>query len=342
MPFLQTSQDRASFLILVLGAGILVALVPFLSGLMGAAVLYVIFVRPYRRLAMSVKPGFAAAMILITAVLLVALPVVWLVGLLIAEAPEALSRLQSSSQYARIGQMRIGSVQVGAEIAKASGTIVSWASSRLFAFVGGATSAILNLVIALFGFYYLLRSGGKLWATFRDYIPFSPHTAGALRDSFFSVTEATLLGTVLVAIVQGAIVGAGISLTGLPNPLFWGTVTAFASILPVLGSGLVWLPAAIILLVQGNYGGAIVMLVMGGGIASNIDNLIRPLVYKRVSNIHPMITIVGAFAGIRYFGLLGLLLGPLAIAYLFELLRFYRQDYSLPAADAPMWSTSTS
>jgi len=68
--------------------------------------------------------------------------------------------------------------------------------------------------------------------------------------------------------------------------------------------------------------------VISAGVAGNVDNLIRPYVYKRVSNIHPMITLVGAFAGVRYFGLLGLILGPLAIAYLFELLRFYREEYS--------------
>jgi predicted PurR-regulated permease PerM len=331
MPFLQTPQDRAGFLILMLAAGILVALVPFVSGLMGAAVLYVIFVRPYRSLAQRVKPGFAAAMVLIAAILLIALPFAWLVGLLITQAPEAVTSLQNNLLFARIGQFRIGDVQVGAEIAKASGTIVSWLSTKLFAFVGGATSAILNLVIALFGLYYLLRTGGKLWASFRNYIPFSAHTSAALRERFFSVTEAMLLGTVLVAVAQGVVVGVGFSLAGLPNPIFWGTATAFASILPVFGSGLVWFPAVITLLVQREYGSAVVMLAMGAGIASNIDNVIRPLVYKRISNIHPMITIVGAFAGIRYFGLLGLLLGPLAIAFLFELLRFYRQDYSLPA-----------
>jgi predicted PurR-regulated permease PerM len=66
---------------------------------------------------------------------------------------------------------------------------------------------------------------------------------------------------------------------------------------------------------------------ISAGIAGNVDSLIRPLVYKRISNIHPMITLVGAFAGVRYFGLLGLILGPLGIAYLFELLRFYREEY---------------
>ena len=95
----------------------------------------------------------------------------------------------------------------------------------------------------------------------------------------------------------------------------------------VLGTALVWGPATLVLLVQNRYGAAITMLVIGAGIASNIDNLVRPLIYRRVSNIHPMITLVGAFAGVKYFGLLGVLLGPLAIAYLFELLNFYRQEY---------------
>ena len=154
-----------------------------------------------------------------------------------------------------------------------------------------------------------------------------------MRDRFFGVTQATLLGTALISLVQGTLVGTGFWLVDLSNPLFWGTVTAFASILPVLGSGLVWLPAVVILVSQGRYGAAAVMLVIGAGIASNVDNVIRPLVYRRVSNIHPMITLVGAFAGVRYFGLLGLLLGPLAIAYLFELLRFYREEYGTPSEE---------
>ncbi len=78
---------------------------------------------------------------------------------------------------------------------------------------------------------------------------------------------------------------------------------------------------------QSRYGPAALLVGIRAGIAGNVDSLIRPLVYKRISNIHPMITLVGAFAGVRYFGLLGLILGPLAIAYLFELLRFYREEY---------------
>jgi predicted PurR-regulated permease PerM len=339
MPFLQTPRDRAALLILALAVAIVLALSPFFSGLLGAAVLYVIFVNPYRRLERALRPGLAASITLGVALVIVALPLTWLITLVIDQAPEALRSIQASPLFARVGQLRIGNLQVGAELAKASGTLISGLSSQLFTFVGSATSAALNLVIAFFGLYYMLRSGGQMWAVSRDYIPFSARSSDALRDRFFGVTEATLLGTLLIAVIQGGLIGFGFWLVDLPNPLFWGTVTAFASILPVLGSALVWLPAVLVLLGQSRFGAAIVMAVIGGAIASNIDNLIRPLVYKRVSNIHPMVTLVGAFAGVRYFGLLGLLLGPLAIAYLFELLQFYREEYGA-RDDAPMPATA--
>jgi predicted PurR-regulated permease PerM len=336
MTLLQTPRDRAGLLILALGAAILVAIAPFLSGLLGAAVLYVIFVKPYRRLERSMRPGLAAAITLAAALVIVALPLGWLVGVVIAQAPDALRTLQSSAVFARVAELRIGSFQVGMELAKASGTIASWLSARVFSFVGSATSAVLNLVIAFFGLYYMLRSDRNTWDAIRPYIPFSPPTADALRERFYSVTQATLLGTMLIAAIQGSLVGIGFWIVGLPNPFFWGTVTAIASILPVLGTSLVWLPAVLVLLVQDRYGAAVTMLVIGAGIASNIDNLIRPLIYRRVSHIHPMITLVGAFAGVKYFGLLGVLLGPLAIAYLFALLQFYREEYGAGGqANAP-------
>jgi len=327
LTFLQTPRDRAGLLILVLAVAVLMAVAPFLSGLLGAAVLYVIFVKPYERLQRVMNPGLAAATTLTAALVIIALPLTWLISEVIGQAPDALRALQNSDAFARVAQLRVGEYQVGAEVAKASGTIASWLSPRIFSVVGGATSAVLNLVIAFFGLYYMLRSDGTTWSSIRQYIPFSAHTADALRDRFFNVTEATLLGTVLIAVIQGSLVGTGFWIVGLPNPFFWGTVTAFASILPVLGTSLVWLPAVLVLLVQDRYGAAITMLVIGAGIASNVDNLIRPLIYRRVSNIHPMITLVGAFAGVRYFGLLGVLLGPLGIAYLFELLKFYREEY---------------
>jgi predicted PurR-regulated permease PerM len=331
MALFQTPRDRAVALILLLAIGIALALTPFFTGLLGAAVLYVIFVHPYRWLARVMKPGFAAGVILIVALAVVALPITWLIALVVQEAPDALRRVQSSDLLARLSQLRGGQLDVGAQIAASSGTIVSWLSSHVVAFAGGAASAVLNFVIAFLGLFYLLLSAPQLWPQAREYIPFSTRTADALRDRFFAVTGATLLGTVLVAVAQGTLIGFAFWLVGFSNPLFWGVVAAFASVVPVIGSTLVWLPAALILLAQTRYGAAALLVAMSAGIAGNVDSVIRPAVYKRMSNIHPMITLVGAFAGVRLLGLLGLILGPLAIAYLFELLRFYREEYgSLP------------
>ena len=120
-------------------------------------------------------------------------------------------------------------------------------------------------------------------------------------------------------------------------------MAGFASILPVIGAGLVWLPGVLILLLQQKFGRAVVLVGISTLIAGNIDNVIRAIVYRRVSNIHPMITLVGAFAGVKYFGLLGVLLGPLAIEYFLELLRLYQKEYVQPriiAAPAPVGAST--
>jgi len=324
---LETPRDRAGLLILVLGVAILLALAPFLSGLLGAAILYVIFVGPYKRLARVMPSGLASAITLILAVILIALPLIWLVTILVDRVPDALKSIQSGLLFERLSALRLGRIDIGAQLAEASGAIVQWVSARALGFVGSAAGASLNMVIAFFGLYYMLGGGAALWSGFHGYVPFSEATADALRLHFYSVTQATLLGTIATAIAQGGLIGLAFLIVGLPDPLVWGSMAAFASILPVLGTGLVWMPAVLVLAFQERYGAMVIMLVIGWLLASNIDNLIRPMVYRRVSNIHPMVTLVGAFAGIKYFGLPGLLLGPLAIAYFFELMRFYKLEY---------------
>lgn len=335
MTFLASPRDRAGVLIVALGAAICIALWPFLSGLLGAGALYVLFVSPHRWLSRRLPAGWSAALTLVGALVVVAVPLAAMIGPVIDQAPGALRSIEELAAFARAHELRVGPIDVGAEVAKASGAAVSWLSTRLLAFVGNATAAALNLVIAFFGLYYLLRSGDTVWPSLRELIPFSEETSEALRERFLRVTEAMMVGTVVVAAVQGTLIGVGFAVVGLPAPVFWGIATAFVSILPVLGSALVWLPAVIVLAFQARYGAAVTLLLIGGLVASNLDNIIRPFVYRRVSDLHPMITLVGAFAGVKYFGLVGLLLGPLAIAYLFELVRFYRIEYGGMAGETP-------
>ena len=322
-----TPRNRAALAIALVVLLACVLLVPFVSGLFGALILYVIAIRPYRRLVKHIPAGVAAVALILGILALIIVPLVWLIAHLIDEAPAAVAAVQQSGLAAWLNQLRIGNAVVGEQITKATGTIVSWLSGQAFNLVGTAQSAVVNIMISLFGLYYLLNGPDGRWETVREYIPFSARTADTLRDRFVAVTEATVLGSGLVSVVQGAIIGLAFAMTGLPNPLFWGTVALLAAFLPLVGSSLVWVPAALFLVWQHRYGAATVMVVMGGGIAGNVDQVLRPLIYRRMTNIHPMITLVGALAGIHQFGPIGLLLGPLAIALVFELLRFFREEY---------------
>lgn len=318
---------RARVVILVLIVALAWACAPYLAGLLGAAVLGVVCAPAYRRLRGVLGGRTAALLLTVAAAVLIVAPVVWLVATAIEEAPGALQRAAASTTYARLRSFAIGPFDVGAQLTRAGNDLVARVSARALTLFGGITRATLNLLLALLGLYYLLRSEGGLWARVRPIIPFSRHGADALGQRFVRVTEATLLGILVTAVSQGLVVGLSFVAVGLPNALVWGVVTAMVSILPVLGSSLVWGPGVLVLAANGRYGAALALLLVGVIVASNIDNVLLPIVYRQVSGLHPMATLVGAFSGIELLGLPGLLLGPLAIAYALELIHLYEEEY---------------
>ena len=109
--------------------------------------------------------------------------------------------------------------------------------------------------------------------------------------------------------------------------MFWGVVTMVFAILPVVGSGLVWLPGALALILDHRAGPGALLALWGAVVVGNVDYVIRPRVFRRWANIHPLITLIGALAGVPFFGILGLLIGPLALSYFFELIKMYREEY---------------
>jgi predicted PurR-regulated permease PerM len=327
-----SARTRAGWAILALGIGILVALLPFAVGLFGAAVLYVVCAPVHRALTPRLGSRWAAALVLVGTLLLILVPGALLVTVAMDQASGVLRGMPASPAFERLAGLRVGSIDVGAQIMAASGTMLSWVSQQAFVVFGGLARTIINLVIAFFGLYYLLVARPGTWERARSYLPFSAESSDLLRARFHNVTEATLLGIALTALLQGSLIGATFRLLGLPNALFWGILTGLVSVLPVLGSAIVWLPGVLVLAFAERYGAAVGLALIGGVVASNLDNLVRLVVFKRVSDIHPMITLVGAFAGVKYMGLIGVLLGPLAITYFFELLRVYQDEHGHPAA----------
>jgi predicted PurR-regulated permease PerM len=327
MPFLDTKRQRAAWLILALGIALLYALWPFSSGLIGAPVLYVVFAPIQRELSRRMRPSLAAGIVVVLAIVLVVAPLVSVVGLIAGEAQDMATSIIRSPLLARLRELRIGPYQVGAQLEALGTGLVSWAGSSALGLIGTATRLGIQLTITFFGLFYLLVAPDQAWRAVRPYIPFTTRSAEILRERFKDVTISTLVGTGLTAAVQGFLVGIAFSVTGLSNATFWAVVTVIFAVLPVVGSGLVWGPGVAALAIDGRYGAAIGLALWGVLLVGNVDNVIRPVVFRRWARIHPFVTIIGAFGGIRYFGLLGLLIGPLAISYFFELIRMYRVEY---------------
>jgi predicted PurR-regulated permease PerM len=327
MAFLDTKRDRAAFLIFVLGIGLVWTLWPFSTGLIGAPVLYVVFAPVYRWLTRWVKPGIAAGLVVLLGIILVLGPGVSFVGVVAGEAQDIASGVIRSPLLTRLRELRIGPYDVGAQIETAGSRLVTWIGTSALGLIGTATRLGIQLTITFFGLYYLLLAPHSAWRQVQPFIPFSRQNAEILRERFRNVTISTLIGTGLTATVQGLLVGLAFWVTGIPNALFWGVVTIVLAILPVVGSGLVWGPGVAALAMEDHYGRAIGLALWGVIVVGNVDNIIRPMVFRRWAQIHPFITIIGAFAGIQYFGLLGLLIGPLAISYFFELIRMYRAEH---------------
>jgi len=327
MAFLDTNHQRAALVVLLLGFALAAALAPYVTGLIGIPVLYVIFAPAQRWLGARVQPALAATLVVLLGVFLVVVPGVSFAGLIVNEAQQIAGGVIQSPILGRLAQLRIGRTELGPELANLGRGIVGWLGTGAFSLVGTATRLSLNLLIAFFGLYYLLLRPRETWTAVRPYIPFSTANADKLQRRFHDVTISTLIGTGLTAVVQGALVAVGFALVGLPNAIFWGVVTVVVAILPVVGSGLVWGPGVLALVLDGRYGAAVGLALWGVLAVGGVDYVIRPMVFRRWAQVHPIVTLVGALAGVPYFGILGLLIGPLALSYFFELIRMYREEY---------------
>jgi predicted PurR-regulated permease PerM len=327
LAYLDTNHQRAALLLLLLGAALVFALAPFATGLLGIPVLFVIFQPIQARLARRIGPRRSAALVVMIALFVIVVPGVSFAGLVVTQAQEIASGVAQSPILASLARLRIGGVAVGPHLAELGSKVVEWLGNSALGLIGTAARLALNLTIALFGLYYLLLQPDVTWTAVSPYIPFSAETREKLRVRFRNVTTATVIGLGVTSALQGTLVGLGFWATGLPNALFWGVVAAVSSILPVIGSGLVWAVGALVLALDHRYVAAIGLAAWGMLVVGNVDHVVRPMIFRRWARIHPVTALVGALAGLPYFGILGLLIGPLALSYYFELSRLYREEY---------------
>jgi predicted PurR-regulated permease PerM len=271
-------------------------------------------------------------LVVLIGVLVIVLPLVGVIVLTANETPDMVASLLQSPFLDKLKTLRVGDFDVGPQLEQAGTQVLQWIAGNALPLLGGVTFTVLNLTFALFGLYFLVQAPRATWDAIRPYIPFSDANANRLQERFKAVTMSTLIGTGLAAAAQGLLIALGFMLVGIPNAWFWGVVTVVFAILPVIGSGAIYVPAVIGLVMAERMGAALFLAAYGTLVVANVDNVIRPLVYRKYAQVHPLVTLIGAIAGVSYFGILGLLLGPLALSYFFELLRMYRDEYVEPKA----------
>src|SRR5438034_916261 len=154
--------------------------------------------------------------------------------------------------------------------------------------------------------------------------------AGLIVNQAQAIAGGVIQSPILTRLSQVRIgclrVGGGSPALGPAHAVFWGVVASVLAVLPVVGSGLVWAPGALALVLDHQYGWALGLTLWGLVVVGNVSYVIQPMVFRRWAQIHPLITLIGALAGVPYFGILGLLIGPLALSYFFELIRMYREE----------------
>jgi len=189
-------------------------------------------------------------------------------------------------------------------------------------FVLGTLNALVGLSIALFVLFFLLRDGDQMMASVVRLIPITPERRGQLVDHVAAVTRAVVFGSLLTALVQGVLVGIGFALVGLPSPVVFGAVAAVASLIPFVGTALVWVPAVGALFLQGRWVAALFLAAWSVAVVSSADNVVRPLFISGRAQISTLPVFLGLIGGLSAFGPIGLVVGPVVVALTLALLRF--------------------
>jgi predicted PurR-regulated permease PerM len=334
-------MPRARSLAFTVASGALLAYLlwrvfaPFLAPIAWAAVLAILLSPAYRRLRFRVRrPNLAALVATFLTILLVVLPGV-LVGAalvqqgmrLYATASQFVSthRLASAADLFRIPffQRSIGRISEIVPVSSAdiqvwlqtglkgaAGRAAEFASSLAIGFLG----MVASFFIMIFTLFFFFRDGEDLWRRLASALPLERERTAELTARLGSVLHAVMLGTILTAILQGALGAIGFAVFGLPSPVVFGAIMAVLSLLPVGGTALVWIPAAAILAAQGAWGRGIGLFVWGLLIVGLADNWFKPMIISGHSEMNTLPVFFGVMGGLAAFGFLGLFVGPLVVS----------------------------
>ena len=308
---------------------------PFLLTVLWAIVLAIIFYGLYRWILRRIgykRQSLASFATCLLVVLFVLIPFVLLTFSLIGQATDLYKGVQAGDvdpntviNYVEESLPTVAGTleQYGVRIEdireRVNGYIVQagqMIAGKALSFGGNILNVIIQFTLMLYLLFFFLKDGKKIVRKLVQTIPLGNIRERALVQRFAQVSRATLKGTVIVAMTQGAIGGILFWIVGIQAPVLWGVAMTFLALLPVGGSAIIWVPAAIILGIEGDYVGAIVIVVVGSLIIGLVDNILRPVLVGRDTEMPDYLVLISTLGGIAYFGLSGFVVGPTIAALL--------------------------
>jgi predicted PurR-regulated permease PerM len=236
--------------------------------------------------------------------------------------------------YALITPYRNQILTKAAELVGSTGAFVIAAlSATTFA----TALFIFHFIVLLYTMFFFLTDGPRLLRTVLAYVPLADADKNQMLERFVSVTRATLKGTVLIGIIQGTLGGLAFWAVGIDGAIFWGTIMTVLSIIPGIGGALVWVPATVILLVTGQIWQGIALVLFCGLVVGSVDNLLRPMLVGRDTQMHELLIFFSTLGGLILFGAMGFVLGPVLAALFVTIWEMFgvafRSELAEPAAD---------
>lgn len=315
-------------LILFFGLTIILELWPFFNGLLGAFTIYTLVRGQMNWLKTKMKAPLAAILILLEIILGVLVPTFFFFWILMGKIQHINLDINPLIEMFQniINMVR---EKTGYNVLSTDNltTITGYASKVIQFLISQISSLVVNSVVLLFLLYFMLVSNRKMEAYIYDLLPFNDENKKSVMAEVKMMVRSNAIGIPLLAIIQGGVAVIGYFIFGVPSPFLFGFLTCFATIIPLVGTGMVWFPLCIYFAIVGNWFGAIGLAAYSLIILINIDNVIRLVVQKKLADIHPLITVFGVILGLSLFGFWGIIFGPLVLSMFFLLIGIFKKEY---------------
>ena len=205
--------------------------------------------------------------------------------------------------------------------------IQSYFTNMISSLLSQGLNLLSSMGMMYFILFFMITNLNRMEAAIVFYLPFKREKIMLFANELRAQTVSNAIGVPLIALIQGGLAWLYYMWVGLPEPGFWGVLTGLASVIPIVGAGVIWVPVSIYIMANIDLGLGIGLIAWGSLVMGVMDNVVRFVLAKKMADVHPLITLLGVIMGLQYFGITGLIFGPLLISYFLILLKIYYREF---------------